>query len=148
VALLGQVAALAASVHNPYFIGQIPEALAYVGGSSGPEGLATCLEAADELQRSGRIALAWVVLWSALHLLCALGRTDDAALALGACEASGVVWYVFQAEEWPPELEELQRGDGTARLQQLRSQGSEIGVAELLRVLTGRQSLPGTNSTD
>jgi predicted ATPase/class 3 adenylate cyclase len=147
VALLGQVAALAASVRNPFFIGSIPEALAYVGEGSGPEGLAACLDAADELQRSGRLSLAWLVLWSALRLLWAFGRTDDAALALGACEASGVVGYQH-LEELPLELEELQRGDGAARLQQLRSRGSQIGLAELMRVLTGRQRLPGTNSTD
>jgi predicted ATPase/DNA-binding SARP family transcriptional activator len=146
VALLGQGAALAASVRNQYLTGTIPQFLASVGGSSGPEGLATCLEDADELQRSGRIALAWFVLWSALRLLWALGRTDEAALALGACEASGVAMY--QAAELPPELEKLQRGDGPARLQQLRSRGSQTGVAELLRLLTGRQPLPGTNSTD
>jgi hypothetical protein len=139
------VAALAASVRSPFFTGAIPEALAYIGGGSGPEGLAACLDAADELQRSGRLSLAWLVLWSALNLLWALGRTDDAALALGACEASGVAGYQH-LEELPPELEELQRGDGDARLQQLRSRGSKIGLAELLRVLTGRQQLPRPNS--
>ena len=147
VALLDQVAALAASVRNPYFIGQVAETLAYVGGGGGPEGLATCLDAADELQRIGRIALAWLVLWSVVHLLWALGRTDEAALALGACEASGVVGHVV-LEELPPELQELRRGDGAAHLQQLRSRGSQTGLAELLRLLAGRQRPPGMNSTD
>jgi predicted ATPase/DNA-binding SARP family transcriptional activator len=144
-ALLGQAAALAASVRNQFLIGSISQYLPAVGESTGPERLATCLDAADEIQRSGRIALAWFVLWGAPHLLWAVGRTDDAALALGACEASGVA---NPGQELPVELEELQRGDGGARLQQLRSRGAGTGLAELLRVLTGRQRLPGTNRTD
>jgi predicted ATPase/DNA-binding SARP family transcriptional activator len=147
IALLGQVAALAASVRNPFFIGSIPEALAYIGGGTGAEGLAACLDAADELQRSGRLSLAWIVVWSALNLLWGLGRKDDAALALGACEASGVAGYQH-LQELPPELEKLQRGDGTDRLEDLRSRGSQIGLAELLRVLTGRERLPVITSTD
>jgi len=143
VALLGQAAALAASVRNQYLIGQIPQNMPEVGGGSGVERLATCLEAAEELQRSGRIALAWFMLWSVLRLLWDLGRTDDAALALGACKASGVA---NPGREVPPELEELERGDGAERLQQLRSRGAHTGLVELLRVLTGRQRLPGTNS--
>jgi predicted ATPase/DNA-binding SARP family transcriptional activator len=145
LAVVGQVAALAASVHNQYLLGTVPQFLVAAGGSTSPQGLATCLDAADELQRSGRIALAWFTLWGAPRILWALGRTDDAALVLGACEASGVMR--LGAYALPPELEELQRGDGAARLQQLRSRGSETGVAELLRVLTGRQRLPGANST-
>jgi predicted ATPase/DNA-binding SARP family transcriptional activator len=144
VALLGQAATLAAGVHNQYVAAGVAQYLAYVGGGSGPEGLATCLDAADRLQRSGRIALAWFALWNAPRVLWALGRTDDAALVLGACEASGVAR--LQAFELTPELEELQRGDGAERLQQLRSRGADTGLVELLRVLRGRQPLPGTNS--
>jgi hypothetical protein len=143
-ALLGQAAALAASVHNQYLIGQIPQNMPDVGESSGLERLATCLEAAEELQRTGRIALAWFTLWSAPRLLWELGRTDDAAFALGACDASEVA---NPGQELTPELKELQRGDGDARLQQLRSRGADTRLAELLRILTGRQRPPGTSST-
>jgi len=143
VALIGQAAALAGSVHNQYLLGTIAQSLAAAGDSTGPERLAACLDAAAETQRSGRIAIAWYTLWSAPRLLWAVGRTDDAALALGACEASGVA---NPGHGLPVELKELQRGDGGAHLQQLRSRGAETGLAELLRVLTGRQRLPATNS--
>jgi predicted ATPase len=145
LALLGEVAAIAASVRNQYLAGQVTQLLPSLGVSRDPEVLDASLEAADELQRSGRISLAWFRLWSVLPLLWDLGRADDAALALGACEASGVA---NPAQALPPELEELRRGDGDARLQQLRSRGSATGATELLRVLTRRPRLSGAHATD
>ena len=107
-------------------------------GHHDEESLDRCLEATDELARAGWLVFAWTAASSLPPLLWALGRTDEAALALGACEASGVP---PQPMETPPEFASWATGTDP-QIAQLKTSGAKLTLPRLLQVIEGEAPLP------
>jgi len=139
--LLERARVEAAVVRNQWELVQTSTA-AFGAGTAGrsADDLSLCLEAVDDLQRTGWTVHAWVLAWGATVQLFELGRRDEAALLLGACEASGVTKIATQV--LPSELEAVASGHGDPRLTTRAAVGAQMPLPELIRIAAGQQPLP------
>lgn len=98
-----------------------------------PVELAAVLDVVEAFHRSGYAAHAWtVLLGNVAPLLFRLGRDQDAALVVGACEASDMV--EFKSSELPTgSRQALERDD---ELMSSRRLGARLGIPEVLRTLS------------
>src|SRR5262245_16917976 len=106
------------------------------------EALAAYLEAADRTHATGWTIHAWTPLWSAVTILFRLGRLEEAALVLGACQASTTSPFTYQT--LPPQLEVLAGNQGEPHLVARRTLGSTLSLPELIRIARREQDLPFT----
>jgi predicted ATPase/class 3 adenylate cyclase len=97
-----------------------------------PVELAAVLDVVEAFYRSGYAAHAWTVLLGVVApLLFRLGRDQDAALVVGACEASDMV--EFKSSELPAESRQALEDDHELMLS--RRLGARLGIPEVLRTL-------------
>jgi hypothetical protein len=85
---------------------------------------------------------AWTPLWSVVTTLFRLGRSEEAALVLGGCQASSS--SPFPNQTVPPELEALAKHEGEPRLVALLALGATMSLPELIRIVRRERSLPTT----
>lgn len=117
----------AASVRNQWSLGIVA---ALVGTAAGDPSVAlrSCVDAALDLQKKD----AWYTAWYLPGVLWDLGRAEDAALALGACERSLARPPGYRL---PSPLQEIMAGGGPALLQQQRAVGAKLDLVQLIRVI-------------
>src|SRR5262249_21804482 len=92
VSLLDRARQLAEPVHNGWLLNLIIyNGLGAASERSGrtDDALAAFLDATDRTHRAGWTVHGWTAAWFVTAVLWRLGRRDEAALFLGACEASG-----------------------------------------------------------
>lgn len=136
IAALDRARVIASEVRNPWILNIVTWNLSMVQiAATGceAEALASCLDTAAALYRNGWATHAWATAWSAPPLLTALGRPHDAALAYGACEASGVARV--PAQILSPELLALDGPDPDPALVLCRADGTKLSLPELVCAL-------------
>jgi predicted ATPase/class 3 adenylate cyclase len=133
---------LAESVRNSWILGIALFALGGALQNTGSSGnaLEVFLEATERTHDSGWRRHAWMNAWSIVTTLVRLGRLDEAALWLGACEASST--SPFPTQRLPPELEAVARDQADPHFLALRSQGATLSLPELIRIARGEQPVP------
>jgi hypothetical protein len=97
-----------------------------------PIELAALLDVIDTFYRSGWVAHAWTVLGNMAGLLFQLDRDIDAALVIGACEASDLA--DFKSSELPAATRQAIHDD--SELNQSRQLGAHLSIPEVLRLLS------------
>jgi predicted ATPase len=142
VEVVQRARALAESVRNSWMLGSALITLGSAMQQAGSLGdaLEAYLEGVERTHDSGWRRHAWIGAWSVLTTLVRLGRLEEAALWLGACEASTTSRLPVQ--RLPPELEAVARGQGDSRLLALRSYGETLSLPELIRIARGEQDVP------
>ncbi|HMK13124.1 MAG TPA: hypothetical protein VK461_16150, partial [Acidimicrobiales bacterium] len=89
------------------------------------------LDAVDALYRAGWVAHAWTNLGGVAPVLFRLHRDSDAAVVVGACEASDLT--TFKTAELPDEARHALEHD--PELVESRMLGARLSVPEVLRLL-------------
>jgi hypothetical protein len=140
--LLDRSRALASEVRNHWVLGMVAFALGHARANSGDRagGLTAFLDTADVLHRSGWSTHAWQAMWLATGLLHRLGRLQEAALFLGACQASGIPRLA--PETVPPEPEALTDDGGDLDLASQCALGARLTLPDLIRIATGQRPVP------
>jgi hypothetical protein len=89
--------------------------------------------AADRLRRMGLLTHAWGIINQAAELAVTLGRRDEAALLIGACEASGALGLM--SAQGPFNLDDLFADQDAAHLASLCERGRALSLSDVLDVL-------------
>jgi predicted ATPase/DNA-binding SARP family transcriptional activator len=124
---------------NQWLLAQSGLAMATTGPHDA-DVLVASLEAANQMHRTGWVTHAWMTAWVTPGILYDLNRRDEAALMLGACQASDVPRSIGQA--LPPDLEMLAGGHGDPHLTAFAAVGARLALPELILIATGSQPVP------
>jgi predicted ATPase/DNA-binding SARP family transcriptional activator len=137
LAALETARAYASEVHNRWLLtnSAFLVAVSVLDAELDEAALATLLDAAEDLHRTGWSAQAWATMWSAVASLFDLGRPDAAAMVLGGCESSGVSRLADQ--DVPGELD-----DDSSPTASYRQLGRHLPFDDLLAIAAGRRPLP------
>ena len=130
--------AFGSEVRNTWITMSCASGVAHDPGLEPEVALANTVDIIDEQQRSGWTIHAWTWAWFLPAMLQALGRVDEAALAVGACSRSGIQPMYTTLPDELAVLPEV----GDDRLKVRYQQGTRLSLPDITRMAAGASPLP------